>query len=114
MPRRSNLEAELLVATQQFVQRIVALLRTASFAEVAALSSSSAAEKPAAAGRAKTTPKSKRADLEERVLQVLMKAHAPMGVRALSGELNVAPDLLAAPLKKLRADGRVAKHGEKR
>ena len=41
-------------------------------------------------------------------------ASEPMGVRALSSELGVATDLLAAPLLELRASGRIAKHGEKR
>jgi hypothetical protein len=35
-------------------------------------------------------------------------------VRALSSELGVAPDLLATPLRELRAAGRVTKHGDKR
>jgi hypothetical protein len=56
----------------------------------------------------------KRAELSERVVGALKRAGQPLGVRALSSELGVAPDLLALPLRELRAAGRVAKHGEKR
>ena len=47
-------------------------------------------------------------------LKALEEAGQSLGVRALSSELGVAPDLLSAPLLELRAAGRIAKHGEKR
>ena len=56
----------------------------------------------------------RRADLGERVLAALLEAAEPLGVRALAGELQVAPDLLSAPLLELRAAGKLTKHGEKR
>jgi hypothetical protein len=48
------------------------------------------------------------------VIHALERAGSPMGVRTLAGELGVPVDLLAAPLRELRASGRIAKHGEKR
>jgi hypothetical protein len=56
----------------------------------------------------------RRAELGERVLAALLDATEPLGVRALAGELHVAPDLLSAPLLELRAAGKLTKHGEKR
>ena len=47
-------------------------------------------------------------------MKTLTEAHKPLGVRALSSELGVAPDLLAVPLRELRVAGRIQKHGEKR
>ena len=48
------------------------------------------------------------------MLDALKSARQPLGVRALSGELGVAPDLLATPLRELRSAGKIRKHGEKR
>ncbi len=56
----------------------------------------------------------RRAELGERVLEALQQATEPLGVRALAAELNIAPDLLSAPLLELRAAGKLTKHGEKR
>jgi hypothetical protein len=119
----------------EFVGRLVEVIRNASFAEVAALSVPGKPV-PAAAGSATrpkrtasahrgnhVTPKeagrsrqtaAHRAELGDRVVQALRKAPAPLGVRAISSELGVAPDLLTAPLRELRAAGRITKHGEKR
>jgi hypothetical protein len=129
---RSGLEERLEEITRRFVAEIVTALREASFAEVAALE---VAARPRGPGRppgprpvtsVTATPKSKsdggrqrqtadrRAELGERVLKALQGAEEPMGVRALSSELGVAADLLAAPLRELRDAGRIAKHGEKR
>jgi hypothetical protein len=55
-----------------------------------------------------------RAELSDRVVAALRHASTPLGVRALSSELGVAPDMLAAPLRELRAAGRIRKLGEKR
>jgi hypothetical protein len=126
---KTALEEKLESITREFVQRIVATIRGASFAEVAGY----AAPEPAAAAKRATrvvaspranTPRAaasgerqtadKRAELSERVVAALKKAGSPMGVRALSSEVGVAPDLLTVPLRELRAAGRVAKHGEKR
>jgi hypothetical protein len=135
MPRPS-LEAQLAALTQEFVGRLVEVIRNASFVEVAALSVPGKAAAPASGGapkprRAVASRKpshaeakdaatrvrqtaAHRAELGERVVQALKEASAPLGVRALSSELRVAPDLLATPLRELRAAGRIMKHGEKR
>jgi hypothetical protein len=127
MARPSSLEAQLNDLTRRFVADILAILRSASFADVAALSFRGGADRPRLPGprptpapvepratrRTRQTAE-KRSELGARVLQTLSRASAPMGVRALSSALNVAPDLLAAPLKELRAAGQVSKHGEKR
>jgi hypothetical protein len=135
MPRPS-LEAQLAALTQEFVGRLVEVIRNASFVEVAALSVPGKPSAPASGG----TPKPKRsvahrrpshseakdaatrvrqtaahrAELGDRLVQALKEAPAPLGVRALSSGLGVASDLLAVPLRELRAAGRIMKHGEKR
>jgi hypothetical protein len=120
-----TLEAQLTALTQEFVARLVDAIRNASFAEVAALSSPSTrpassreprGTRPAAASgsrRGRQTAAG-RAEMGERVMSALRKASQPMGVRALSSELEVAPDVLAVPLRELRAAGKIRKHGEKR
>lgn len=137
MAKKTSLEAELTAVMHEFVGRVLELVRNASFAEVAELSwgrpsrATTTRRSPAppkseatravaaqiAAADAKRKPRQtadKRAELATRVLAALQRAGSPMGVRALSSELAVAPDLLAQPLKELRAAGRVHKHGEKR
>jgi hypothetical protein len=126
MPKR-DLENQLAELTQDFVVRLVEVIRNASFAEVAALSPPRVA--PVEPNRPRrTVPKAaptkswkpvrqtaaRRAELGDRVLKALEGAPEPLGVRALSSLLSVAPDLLALPLRELRASGRVKKHGEKR
>ncbi len=76
-------------------------------------SASSASAAREASGRPRQTAE-RRAELGERVLAALLEASEPLGVRALAGELHVAPDLLSAPLLELRAAGKLTKHGEKR
>jgi hypothetical protein len=122
MPKTSSLEADLTALTQEFVARIVETIRNASFAEVAALGSRAEVKierprRPAPPLTERRRPRQtadKRAELSDRVLRALINAPSPMGVRALSSTLNVAPDLLAVPLKDLRAEGKIAKHGDKR
>jgi hypothetical protein len=122
-----GLEEQLTRLTQEFVHKLVEAIRNASFAEVAALRPSSngvaaptqprRARKPAAEARparAGRQTAAKRAELAERVVGALKDAKQPVGVRTLSSELGVAPDLLAAPLRELRAAGRIKKHGDKR
>jgi hypothetical protein len=130
---KTSLEERLEAITRDFVQRIVATIRSASFAEVAGYSGGDAVPPPRAERKVQTrvvaSPKraalgtgggggrqtaDRRAELSERVVAALRSAGQPLGVRALSSELGVAPDLLAVPLRELRAAGRVAKHGEKR
>jgi hypothetical protein len=125
MPKRTSLEDDLAALTQEFVGRIVATLRNASFGDVAALAPTTRATvtiprpnraPPAASkssGRTRRGPV-ERAAIVERVAETLRKAGEPLGVRALSSELGVAADKLAAPLKELRDAGRVKKHGDKR
>ncbi len=133
---KSGLEGRLEEITRVFVSEIVSAIRNASFAEVADLQVSARAARPSAPStsqaarkpmRVSASPKAhangaaktrqtadKRAELGDRLVKTLERASEPMGVRALSSELGVAPDLLAAPLLELRASGRIAKHGEKR
>jgi hypothetical protein len=129
-----GLEAQLMRLTQEFVHQLVEAIRNASFAEVAALRppggsalaglagvtapaqprrgrKPAAEARPARAGRQTAA---KRAELAERVVGALKEAKQSVGVRTLSSELGVAPDLLAAPLRELRAAGRIKKHGDKR
>ena len=141
---KNGLEDRLEEITRDFVRQIVGALRSASFADVAGLQVSGASPtvstgggarrgRPpkAAAGRPVTRVSASpaagnhengrsrqtadtRAELGERVVKALEGARDSMGVRALSSELGVRADLLAVPLKELRAAGRIAKHGEKR
>ncbi|HEY1695338.1 MAG TPA: hypothetical protein VGG39_24385 [Polyangiaceae bacterium] len=125
----STLEAQLAALTQEFVGRIVEVIRNASFAEVASLSPGKPSSGGKAAPRGSRVPKpapsspgrragrqtaARRAEVGERVMAALRSAKSPMGVRALSEELGVAPDVLAVPLRELRAASKVRKHGEKR
>ena len=134
---RSGLEGRLEEITRDFVAQIVSALREASFAEVAQLQVSTGsgrhakpqgarkvtrvtavpASSSAGSARAERGPRQtadRRAELADRLIKALEQAEQPMGVRALSSELGVASDLLAAPLRELRTAGRIAKHGEKR
>jgi hypothetical protein len=125
--RKHGLEAQLMALTEDFVAKLVEAIRNASFAEVAALPG------PAAGGPARArAPRSnsaltskrvavhrqtlaaRRAELSTRILEVLQDAAAPLGVRALASEIGVPPDLLAVPIRELRASSRIRKHGEKR
>jgi hypothetical protein len=136
MPR-PQLEAQLAALTQEFVAKLVEAIRNASFVEVAALpgpgapaglrspgkpsqpragrheTRSRGAAAPSSSPRLRQTAQN-RAALADRVVHALEQARAPLGVRALSSELGVAPDLLATPLRELRAAGRITKHGDKR
>ena len=122
-----TLEAQLTMLTEEFVAKLVDALRNASFAEVASLSGVSgpaparkAREPRAIASRPNSTDPGvrqtaeRRAELGERVLGALRAASQPLGVRALSSELAVLPEVLAVPLRELRTAGKIRKHGEKR
>jgi hypothetical protein len=122
-----GLEAQLTRLTQEFVHKLVEAIRNASFAEVASLRPPAngvgepiyprKGPKPTSAPRAARAGRqtaAKRAELAERVVGALKEAKQPVGVRTLSSELGVAPDLLVAPLRELRAAGRIKKHGDKR
>jgi hypothetical protein len=131
---KSGLEEKLEGITRAFVAEIVATFRNASLADLAELqlpgprerassvSGRKAVTRVTASPRARSSDESsrprqsadRRAELGQRVLKALERAGEPLGVRALSSELGVATDLLAAPLLELRASGRIAKHGEKR
>jgi hypothetical protein len=127
MPKH-GLEAQLMTLTQEFVARLVAAIRNASFAEVAALPAPAAptlsVRRSVARGRGAAAPServgnsrqtaARRAELGARIIRGLQEAGRPMGVRALASELGVAADLLTAPIRELRASGRIRKHGEKR
>jgi hypothetical protein len=119
-----TLEAQLTALTQEFVTRIVDVIRNASFAEVASFSPGRlapstdgrrpAAPPPAASRRGGRQTAARRAEIGERVITALREASEPLGVRALASQLSVAPDVLAAPLRELRSAGKIRKHGEKR
>jgi hypothetical protein len=124
-----TLEAQLTALTQEFVAKLVDTLRNASFADVAQLSTAHATPQPSSRpreprgpGRPPSAPASTRgrqtavtrAELGERVVGALRTAPQPIGVRDLSNQLGVAPDVLAVPLRELRAAGKIRKHGEKR
>lgn len=122
-----TLEAQLTALTQEFVAKLVEAIRNASFAEVANLGVHRAAAPKASArrgpapaskpngsgGRGRQTA-AKRAELGERIVGTLKDASSPLGVRALAGELGVPADVLAVPLRELRAAGKIRKHGENR
>jgi hypothetical protein len=132
MPR-PQLEAQLEALTREFVAKLVEAIRNASFVEVAALpgpggpvgqrapvkrvqpraAKSHGPAEPSSSPRLRQTSQN-RAALGDRIVHALEQASAPLGVRALSSELGVAPDLLATPLRELRASGRITKHGDKR
>jgi hypothetical protein len=139
MAKKSSLEFQLTEITREFVTRIVETIRNASFAEVAgylpdrvprprAVAVAVAATKkppppkvreraaPPKSGRSRRPRQTadKRAELATRVLDALTRADGPIGVRALASEVGVAADLLAVPLRELRSEGRIHKHGEKR
>jgi predicted Rossmann fold nucleotide-binding protein DprA/Smf involved in DNA uptake len=138
---KTGLEERLEAVAREFVQRIVAEIRSASFAEVAgyAPQREEQAETPAAVRaraprvtRVVASPKrsagaasggtssgerqtaEKRAELSARVVEALQNAGEPISAKAIATVLEVSPELLAAPLLELRAAGRIAKHGEKR
>ncbi len=130
----SELEAQLETITREFVGKLVATIRNASFADVAALSSRYTGERGSgnrtrvgrAAGKVEApgpmetaSPRTRqtaarRAELSDRVVKALRDAGGALGVRALSSALGVPPDSLAAPLRELRDKGLVQKHGDKR
>jgi len=125
MPKH-DLEAQLTALTQEFVVKLTHAIRNASFAEVAALPTPRAGaprpQAPATRAAGNRGPDkgperqtaTRRAEVGERVLRALRSAGKALGVRALSSELGVTPDLLATPLRELRTAGRIKKHGEKR
>jgi DNA-binding transcriptional ArsR family regulator len=122
-----TLEAQLTALTQEFVAKLVDALRNASFAEVAQLSAAHGTAQPPSRPREPRGPRrppsaaqagrqtaATRAELGERVVGALRTLPQPIGVRDLSSRLGVAPDVLAVPLRELRAAGKIRKHGEKR
>ena len=139
---KTGLEERLEAVAREFVQRIVAEIRSASFAEVAGYAPQRVehAETAATARAQKATrvvaaskrsagaassgggggaggerqTAEKRAELSERVVETLRNAGEPLSARALAATIGVPPDLLVAPLLELRAAARIAKHGEKR
>jgi hypothetical protein len=142
---RSTLEAQLYEITREFVARIVATIRSASFADVAGYEPAtstgrlglrttsraapslrkrsavnggrdkSAGEgEPKRRGRRPRQSVARRAEIADRILDVLRVSSSPMGARAIAGEVGLAPDLLAHSLRELRQEGRIKKHGDKR
>lgn len=126
MAKRSSLEVQLTALTARFVGDLLQLLRRAPVTEVGAYATRHARStsprrraeaKPAATPERPAKPKhdvERRRQLAERVVGVLAKAEAPLGVRAIAAELGIAHDLLATPLRELRREKRIEKQGEKR
>jgi hypothetical protein len=131
---RTELEAQLEALTREFVANLIAAIQSATFGDVAALSSRTGAPErrgkraaasagprkipqraplPPQGGRVRQTA-ARRAELSERVVEALQGAGSALGVRALSNALGVPPDTLAAPLRELRDKGIIHKHGDKR
>jgi hypothetical protein len=123
------LEEQLTALTREFVGKLVEVIRNASFAEVAALpgpgtSAASASPRPqkrppkaTAAGTGGGSGRqtaARREEIGHHVVRALAKASEPLGVRALAGEVGLAPDRLAVPLRELREAGKIRKHGDKR
>jgi hypothetical protein len=115
---KSPLELELAAITEEFVARIVAALRNASFGDVAALSPAApmrrAPSAPTHMQQRTRRSGATREAIAERIVGALRASHAPMNARAIADALGVAPDKLALPLKSLRDAGHVKKHGDKR
>jgi hypothetical protein len=143
MAKTTALEERLEAITRDFLAKIVETIRNASFAEVAGYApaphgqerergqvrATERAQRPVTrvvatpqkdrdgAGEGARRPRQtadKRAEISERLLDLLKRATEPLGVRAIASELSVPPDLVAAPLRDLRDAGRIAKHGDKR
>jgi DNA-binding transcriptional ArsR family regulator len=127
MPRQ-DLESRLAEITREFVTRLVHEIRNASFAEVAALPEGGG--QPASMPRTPLRPVAKakatgveprvrrsaagRAEVGAQVIAALSRAGKPMGVRDLADAVGLSPETLAAPLRELRAAGKIRKHGDKR
>jgi hypothetical protein len=127
-----GLEARLAELTAEFVANLVEAIRSASLGEVAALSmarvqalAKAGVQVPAAPGGGRSAMRQaaqpggrqtaeRRAEIGQRVIETLEAAGKPLGARVIASELGVPVDLLAVPLRELRAAGRVQKHGEKR
>ncbi len=134
MAKAPSLEAQITEITRQFVARLLAAVRAASFSEIAGYTAAAPRGARGAKGRGKAAPAApppptagpkrrgrkprqtveKRAELAERILGALGDAGGPLGVRALASQVGTAADLLATPLRELRQAGKIKKHGEKR
>ncbi len=121
---RSRLETQLEEITRDFVARIVEAVKEASIGDVAELEIRKAAEGPSPGRQKPPAPKvppsrqrqtaGRRAEVGTRVLEALRKSSHPLGLRALAQAVGVPRGALAAPLRELRASGRLIKHGERR
>ncbi len=125
MSRRSTLESQLASISSEFVTRIVTAIRGASLSDVVAFSSkngngqaileaTTARLKSSSGGRRPRQTADRRAELADRIVRTLATSGEPLGARAVASELGVPADLLAAPLRELRAAHRIRKYGEKR
>lgn len=133
---RNGVEAQLEEATQEFVRRILGILRNASLAEVAAVgveadaaplrphgstSSGGSSRMPTfSAPRGPGRKPRQKSDepsadsLAPKIMDALAGGVGPVPARTLAERLGVSLDALAKPLKQLRDEGRVIKRGEKR
>lgn len=130
---RSGLEAQLEEATQEFVRRILTILRNASLGEVAGIQVGGGQgptfgaprgpgrpgtpPRPKAEPAPATRPRRSRSSSEElatQIVDVLSRNVGPMPARALCDQLGVSLDALAKPIKLLRDSGKIVKQGDKR
>ncbi len=122
-----GLEGQLEDAAIEFVRKILSILRNASLADVAGVGvGTSSAPQPAARAPKFSAPRGPgrprqpsgavgaTGDLVPKILDVLASASGPTPARAIADQLGVSLDALAKPLKQLRDEHRIVKHGEKR
>jgi hypothetical protein len=124
MARPNRLEAQIAHIAAEFVTKIVAAVHNASFADVAGLGET--VRRPPTVTRPKqrrsetateSPPRQtadRRVEIAGRILHALSGGSAPMGARAIANKLDVSPELLVVPLRELRSQGRITKHGDKR
>lgn len=139
----SNVQNAIQEAANRFAHEIVSLLRGATLSDILAItgkapSTSTAAAEPKARGRRGRRPaaevaavadkprgrgrraagkkrsREEVARLAERVLECLKASKNEMGVSGIADTLKVPTADLGLPLSKLRADGKVKTHGQKR
>jgi hypothetical protein len=125
MAKPNRLQGQIAEIAEEFVSKIVAAIRNASFADVAGLRDGDRRTARRVAGKSLRRPEpsrphhprqtaQRRVEIGNRILHALSGAPGPMGVRAIATKLGVSSEVLAIPLRELRSGGRIAKHGDKR
>lgn len=131
MSSRPVLEAQLADVTEEFLRKVLAILRNASLADVANVNVGGPGTQSSAPPANRATPQfsAKRgpgrppvrrgggkppAELATTILDALSSSDEPISAKALADKIGVHADHLVKPLKQLRDEGRIAKKGEKR